>query len=76
MLKATWLSMQALAAMLVSLSTWAVDEPAKSNVTTTTWEIYGAVGLVLLVGFLWVAWQQKREKEREERLRKRSVAGA
>ena len=60
-----------LLALALSAPAWAANEP--SNVTTTTWEIYGFVALVLVVGFAWVYWYQKREEKREKRDETRST---
>ncbi|OGA33062.1 MAG: hypothetical protein A3G80_06555 [Betaproteobacteria bacterium RIFCSPLOWO2_12_FULL_62_13b] len=59
--------MHCLLAMVLSVPAWAADEP--SNATSTTWEIYGFVALVFVVGFAYVLWYQKKE-EKPERHRK------
>ena len=43
------------------------QEAERSNTTSTTWEIYGVVGIVLIVGFIFVYIKQKREEERNKR---------
>lgn len=55
----------AVAAMILSAPVWADSAP--SNVTSTTWEIYGMVATVFIVGALWVVWYQKKENDREKR---------
>ena len=37
--------------------------------TRTTWEIYGVVVAFLVVGFIWVYFQQKKDRERQQRRR-------
>jgi len=65
--------MHALLAMTLAVPAWAAGDPSPPNVTTTSWEIYGAVAAVFVVGFAWVLWQQKKEKEREKRRERRSA---
>jgi hypothetical protein len=61
----------------VALATpaWAIDTQPPPNVTSTSWEIYGFVAVAFLVGFAWVAWQQKKEKEREKRRASKAATG-
>jgi hypothetical protein len=61
-------------AMAMNVPAWAADEP--SNVTTTSWEIYGAVALALVVGLAWTIRYQKKEEEREKHRRTRSSSPA
>jgi len=56
--------MHGLLAMVLSVPAWAADEP--SNATSTTWEIYGFIALVFIVGFAYVLWHQKKEEKREK----------
>ncbi len=37
-------------------------EAERPNVTSTTWEIYGLVFAVLVVGFLYAYWKQKKAR--------------
>ena len=59
--------MHGLLAAALSAPAWAIDETPRSNTTTATWEIYGAVALVFVIAFGYVYWHQKREEEREKR---------
>ena len=59
--------MHGLLATALSASVLAIEEPSRSNVSTTTWEIYGFVALVFVVGFGYVFWHQNKEKERKQR---------
>ncbi len=56
--------MHGLLAMVLSVPAWAADEP--SNVTTTTWEIYGFIALAFVVAVAYVLWYQKKEEKREK----------
>ena len=58
---------QALPAVAFSGSTWAVEEAVRSNTSATTWEIYAAVVIAIGLGAAYVAWHQKREKDRHQR---------
>jgi hypothetical protein len=58
-----------LLAMAFSAPAWAAAEP--SNVTTTTWEIYGFVLVAFVVGVAWVLWYKKREEKQEKREKRR-----
>jgi len=60
--------LQAVSACLLTGSAFA-QEPDRPNTSTTTWEIYGFVVIVLAIGFVWVYFKQKRDKEREARRR-------
>jgi len=51
-------------AMVFSVPAWAADE--RSNTTSTTWEIYGFIALVFVVGVAYVLWYQKKEAKREK----------
>jgi hypothetical protein len=66
--------MQTLAGLVVSGAAWAVEEPVRANVTSTTWEIYGAFALTVVVGGLWLVWHQSKEKDRERRRASRRQA--
>ena len=59
-----------LLSMVLSAPAWAANEP--SNVTATTWEIYGFVAVVFLMGFSYVLWSQEKEKKRKKRRESRS----
>ena len=56
--------MHGLLAMASSTAVWADGET--SNVTSTTWEIYGFIAVVFLVGVAWVLWKQKKEEKRDK----------
>ncbi len=66
--------LQSLGLFLLSCSAFAF-ESERPNTTGTTWEIYGVVLAVIVIGLLWVFFRQKREKEREERRRQQKAAG-
>jgi len=65
--------LQGLGLFLLSCSAFAIDSEPTKTTTSTTWEIYGVVLAVLVVGFLWVAYQQKKEKDREQRRQQRNA---
>ena len=66
--------LQALVLALLSFPALAFEDPPTT--TKTTYEIYGTVIGVIIVGFLWVIYQQKKERDRQERRRDRSGSKA
>ena len=63
--------LHSLAGLLLSFPALAFEDPPTT--TKTTYEIYGFVVAVIVVGFLWAYFAQKKQREREERRRSKAA---
>jgi hypothetical protein len=61
--------LQALAGLLLSLPAWAIEEPRRAAESPVALVMYATVAVVLVVGFLYVWWRSRKERQREERRR-------
>ena len=60
--------LQSLPALLLALPAWALDPtPARAAESPVALVMYLAVGAVLAVGFLYVWFRSKKDRERERR---------
>ncbi len=57
--------------LVLSFPAFAFEDPPTT--TKTTYEIYGFVIAVLIIGFVWVYFAQKKQREREERRRNKAA---
>jgi len=61
--------LQALCALFLSLPAWAIEEPRRAAESSVALVMYVSVAVVLIVGFLYVWWRSRKERQREERKR-------
>ena len=61
--------LHSLVGLLLSFPALAFDNTEPPTTTKTTYEIYGAVLLVFIVGLLWAFYKQKKDRERQQRRR-------
>ncbi len=60
--------------LLLSFPALAFEDPPTT--TKTTYEIYGFVIAVIIVGFVWAYFAQKKQREREQRRRDKAAGRA
>jgi hypothetical protein len=56
--------MKLLQGLPLLLASFSASSQERSNVTSTTWEIYGIVAATLIVGFIVVYLKDKRDKRK------------